>query len=123
MPAPRKFFCHNNTIACTISLERGLLLLSNDYVTFILKSCLARAKKLYPNLRISHFVFNGTHVHLTITVIDPQDTVKFIGYFKAETAHRFNITFGIPKNTIWCEGYDSPVILDPLRALIFFVVY
>ena len=39
-------------------------------------------------------------------------------YFKAETAHRINRVLGRKKRTVWCEGYDSPIVLTPLRALV-----
>jgi hypothetical protein len=51
-------------------------------------------------------------------IINPDHAPKFVGHFKAEVAHRINILFGWKKRTIWCEGYDSPVVLTPVRALV-----
>lgn len=116
MPAPRKYFRNNDVLFVTCSLEQGLLLLANPLARSIIAGCLSRAKALYP-VRLSHFLVNGNHIHMLLTVINPTDTSNFLGYFKAETAHRFNILMGWKKRTIWCEGYDSPVVLSPLRAL------
>ncbi len=117
MGAPRKYLPHNSVIFVTFSLEQGLLLLSNPLCLAIIKSCLARAQCLFP-VRISHFMVHANHVHLVLVVISPEHACKFIGHFKAESAHRFNQLFGWKKRTIWCEGYDSPVVLTPVRALI-----
>jgi hypothetical protein len=99
-----------------MSVEQGLLLLSNPLCLLILRSCLARAAHLY-KVDICHFLVNATHIHMVFVVINPEHACKFIGYFKAEVAHRINIIFGWKKRTVWCEGYDSPVVLTPIRAL------
>lgn len=117
MGAPRKYYRNKDVLFVTFSLEQGLLLLANPFSRCIIQGCLARAKAMYP-VRLSHFIVNGNHIHLLLVVINPQDTANFIGYFKAEVAHRFNIAFGWKKRTVWCEGYDSPVVLTPVRALI-----
>jgi REP element-mobilizing transposase RayT len=117
MPSPRKYMPHNSVIFATFSLEQGLFLLANSLCIQILKSCMARALELYP-IKLCHFVVNGNHVHIFFVVIDPTDATKFIGHFKAEVAHRINIILGRPKATVWCEGYDSPVVLTPVRALL-----
>ena len=53
-----------------------------------------------------------------VIVQDPSDVSEFIRFFKTESAHMLNRVLGRKKRTIWCEGYDSPVILDEIRALI-----
>ena len=117
MPAPRKFFRKDDVLFVTCALEQGLLLLANPLARLILTGCLSRAKAMYP-VRVSHFLVNGNHIHMLLVVINPSDTSNFLGYFKAEAAHRFNLLMGWTKRTIWCEGYDSPVVLSPLRALL-----
>ena len=117
MGAPRKYFRHKSVLFVTFSLERGLLLLSNPLCQTIIKSCLSRAQHLFP-VKICHFIVHANHIHLVLVVISPKDTCDFIGHFKAEVAHRLNITLGYKKRTVWCEGYDSPVVLTVLRALI-----
>ena len=116
MGSPLKFFPHNSVLFVTFSLEQGLLLLSNPTCQTIIKSCLARAQFLYP-VKICHFIVNGNHLHLILVVQNPADVPAFIGHFKAETAHRFNQVLGFRKRTVWCDGYDSPVVLTPIRAL------
>lgn len=117
MPSPRKYFPHGSVVFATASLERGLLLLSNPLCKVIIECCLARSLSLYP-VRLCHYVVNANHIHLIFVVINPTDASSFMGHFKAEVAHRLNIIMGWSKRTVWCEGYDSPVILTPLRALI-----
>ena len=34
--------------------------------------------------------------------------------FKTESAHAVNRLLGIRKRTIWCEGYDSPMVYKDL---------
>lgn len=112
-----KYHPHRSVLFVTLSVEEGLYLLANPLCNFIIQSCLARAQALY-NVTVCHAIAEGSHLHLILVVNNPDDLYQFIGYFKGETAHRFNRLLGRTKRTIWCEGYDSPVILTPLRALI-----
>lgn len=108
---------HGSVLFCTLSVEEGLLLLANPLCKAILESCLARAMELHP-VKVSHFVVEGTHVHMIVVVEDPDDVNAFMRCFKTESAHMLNRLLGRKKRTIWCEGYDSPIVLTPLRALI-----
>lgn len=112
-----KYHPHNSVLFVTFSLEQGLLLLSNPLCLAIIKSCLARAQFKHP-VTISAFLVEATHVHLILVVNNPEDVPGFIGYFKRESAHMFNRVLGRKKRTVWCEGYDSPVVLTPIRTLI-----
>jgi hypothetical protein len=111
-----KFHPHGSVIFCTFSVEEGLLLLANPLCDAIIKSCLARAVELYP-VRISHVIVEATHVHLVLVVNSPEHVDAFARYFKAESAHMINRLLGRRKRTVWCEGYDSPLVLTPIRAL------
>ena len=117
MPSPRKYHPHRSVLFVTLSVEEGLLLLANPLCEAIVKSCLARAQALHP-IRICHFVVQSTHVHLIIVVENPADVPSFVSRFKTESAHMINRVLGRPKRTVWCDGYDSPVVLSPTRALI-----
>ncbi|MEY4669203.1 MAG: hypothetical protein RL518_1902 [Pseudomonadota bacterium] len=112
-----KYHPHGSVLFCTFSLEEGLLLLANPLCQGIVKSCLARATELYP-VRICHIIVEATHIHLVLVVIDPDDVSAFFRYFKAESAHMINGLLGRDKRTVWCEGYDSPIVLTPTRALL-----
>ncbi len=94
-----------------------MLLLANPLCQAIVKSCLARARELYP-VRICHMIVEGTHIHLVLVVINPDNVEAFFRYFKTESAHMINGLLGRNKRTLWCEGYDSPIVLTPTRALI-----
>ena len=111
-----KYHPHGSVLFCTFSLEEGLLLLANPLCKAIVKSCLARAQALYP-IRICHIIVEANHVHLVFVVIDPENVPEFIRGFKTESAHMLNGLLGRDKRTVWCEGYDSPVVLSPVRAL------
>jgi len=112
-----KYHPHGGVLFCTLTVEEGLLLLTNPLCRAILESCLARAKELHP-VKLCHFVVEATHVHLILVVTDPDDVNAFIRCFKTESAHMLNRLLGRKKRTIWCEGYDSPIVLTPMRALI-----
>jgi hypothetical protein len=112
-----KYHPNRGVLFCTFSLEEGLLLLANPLCLAIVKSCLARATELYP-VRICHIIVEATHIHLVLVVIDPSHVEAFFRYFKTESAHMINGLLGRNKRTLWCEGYDSPIVLTPTRALI-----
>ena len=112
-----KYHPHGSVLFCTFSIEEGLLLLSNPLCLTIIKSCLAAAQALYP-VTICHLVTEATHVHLILVVDNPDHVASFIRHFKTESAHMLNRILGRRKRTIWCDGYDSPIVLTPLRALV-----
>lgn len=111
-----KYHPHGSVLFCTFSVEEGLLLLANPLCELIIKSCLVAAWTLYP-VRICHIVVEATHVHILLVVDNPDDVPNFIKHFKTESAHMINGLLGRNKRTLWCEGYDSPIVLTPLRAL------
>ncbi len=117
MPSPLKYHPHGSVLFVTLSLEEGLLLLANPLCEAIVKSCLARAQALHP-LKICHFLVEATHIHMIVVVENPNDVSGFISRFKTESAHMLNRVLGRAKRTVWCNGYDSPVVLTPLRTLI-----
>ena len=111
-----KYHPNKSVLLVTFSIEEGLLLLSNPLCEGIIKSCLASALRMHP-IKISHMIVNATHLHLVVVVINPDDVCDFIRYFKTESALRINAVLGRDKRTVWCEGYDSPIVLTPIRAL------
>jgi REP element-mobilizing transposase RayT len=116
MSKKMKYHPHGSALFCTFSVEEGLVLLANPLCQAIIKSCLARACELYP-VRICHIIVEATHVHLVMVVINPDHVEAFHRYFKAESAHMINGLLGRNKKTLWCKGYDSPIVLTPTRAL------
>jgi REP element-mobilizing transposase RayT len=115
--ASMKYHPHGSVLFSTFSIEQGLLLLCNPLCEAIIKSCLARAQSLYP-VRICAIIIEANHVHLVFVVDNPDDVPSFIRHFKTESAHALNKILGRRKRTIWCEGYDSPVVLTLVRALL-----
>lgn len=111
-----KYHPHGSVLFCTFSLEEGLLLLANPLCQAIVKSCLAAACEMYP-VRICHMIVEATHIHLVLVVINPDHVEAFCRHFKTDSAHMINGLLGRNKRTVWCGGYDSPIVLTPRRAL------
>lgn len=111
MPRLPKIAISNTVIFITTSVEEGLFFTPNPLIRQILLSCLAKAQQLYP-IKICHFIVMSTHIHILAVVQNPDDVKDFMKYFKTESAHAINRLLGRKKRTIWCEGYDSPIVLD-----------
>ena len=109
---PRKIHIHGTVLFVTFSLETGLFLLANSLLKTIIGSALARAQELHP-LTVCHFLFEASHVHMIVVVDNPDDVKGFIERFKTESAHAINRLLGRRNRTVWCDGYDSPVLLTP----------
>ena len=117
----RKIHIHGTVLFVTFSLEAGLLLLSNSLLKAVIGSALARAQELHP-LTICHFLFEASHVHMIVVVDNPDDVKGFLERFKTESAHALNNLLGRRNRTVWCEGYDSPVLLtveDVVREIVY----
>ncbi len=56
---------------------------------------------------------------MVFVVINPEHVPEFLRNVKAESAHMLNNLLGRNRRTVWCEGYDSPIVLTPLHALVF----
>jgi REP element-mobilizing transposase RayT len=117
MARAMKYHPHRGVFFVTFSVEEGLLFLCNPLCSLIIRGCLARAHYLY-RVKVCHILVEASHVHLILVTENPSDLPAFIRHFKTETAHLINRILGRRKRTIWCEGYDSPIVLSPLRALI-----
>jgi REP element-mobilizing transposase RayT len=116
-----KIVVHGTALFITTSVEEGLLLPVTAAMHTILRSILARAQTLHP-VRICHFLVEATHVHMLAIVDNPDDIKGFMERFKTESAHAINSLLGRKKRTVWCEGYDSPVLLtaeDVIRKLVY----
>ncbi len=116
MPRLPKFHPPKSVLFITTSLEEGLLLKSNPLMKAILETCLAKAQRLH-KVRICHFLFEENHVHLVIVVDNPEDIADFMERFKTESAHAINKLLGRRKRTVWCEGYDSPILGNPVDVI------
>ena len=88
----------------------------NPLVNLLLLKSLAQAQALHP-VRVCHFLFEATHAHLLLVVDNPDDVKGFMERFKTESAHAINKLLGRRKRTLWCKGYDSPVVLDIDKAV------
>ena len=100
----------------TFRTEEGLPFVPLQFINTLICSALARAQRLYP-VTIICFVVQANHVHLLVRVTDPELISKFIGYFKAESAHYLNRLLNRRQRTVWAERFDSPAVLDIDKAL------
>lgn len=82
----------------------------NPLINLIILSCLARAQEHHP-IELGDIVVEATHVHFIVRVSNPEDIKGFMERFKTESAHAINRLLGRGKRTVWCAGYDSPVLL------------
>jgi len=116
MPRNPKLFTTGTLVELTFRIEEGLPFAPNKLIKILVENVLARAQTMYP-LKIVSYVVMPNHVHILVVVLGPQDVPDFVGYFKRESAYFVNSLLGKIKHTVWCEGYDSPVILDPETAI------
>jgi hypothetical protein len=110
MPSPRKVAINDTVLFITTSVEEGLMFPPNPLIRLILLNCLAKAQMHHP-VQVSHFCVQATHLHMLLYVTNPEDVADFMERFKTESSHAINRLLGRKKRTIWCEGYDSPVML------------
>ncbi len=111
-----KYHPHGSVQFITTSLEQGIMLLANGLMESIMVSCFGRAQLLYP-VKVNHFILMGTHLHLMLTVDNPDDVPAFMGYVKSMSAAMLNIILGRRKRTVWCEDYHSAEVLDVRSAI------
>jgi REP element-mobilizing transposase RayT len=116
MPRLSKVAFHNDVKFVTFTVEEDFLLCANPLIRLVLMKCFAQAQSLYP-VRVCHFLIADTQVHMLLVVDDPQELPQFVKMVKAESAHVLNRLLGRRKRTIWCEGYDSPTVLDPDKTV------
>ncbi|MCO6429922.1 MAG: transposase, partial [Deltaproteobacteria bacterium] len=121
MPRPRKLFPHRSVVYITTAMEEGLPMPANPLILLIISGYLARAQSLYP-VTICHAYVSSNHLHLIAVVENPYDICNFMKWFKTESAHAINKLLGRRKRTVWCEGYDSPVVLTR-KSVINKIVY
>lgn len=116
MPRLAKIALNGSVVIISTSIEEGIMLPPNALVKLIIEKSLAQAYDAHP-IRICHIITEGTHLHFLIVVDNPDDIKGFMERFKSESAHALNRVLGRKKRTIWCEGYDSPIILDLEKAI------
>lgn len=117
----RKVFIRHKSYFITFRTEAGLPFPATHVMNRILHDILCRAKSLY-EIEVVCFKFMNNHFHLIVTVTCPEAVKHFIKYLKRESAHAVNRLVGRRKRTIWCAGYDSPIILD-LKKLLNIISY
>ena len=111
-----KLFVKGRLVEISTRIEEGLPLAPNKLIKTLLINVLARAQTYY-RVRIVSYVFLENHFHLLIIVEDPSNVPDFVEYLKRESAYYINRLLGRRKHTVWCDGYDSPIILDSKSAI------
>lgn len=112
----RKVALHGTAVFVTTSVEEGFVFPANPLIMELLKKSAAQALALHP-LDICAMLAESTHVHFILVLDDPDTLRGFMERFKTESAHAVNNLLGRDKHTIWCEGYDSPTLLDLEKAI------
>lgn len=112
----RKLFIRDKTYFTTFRTEAGLPFPPTYLMNRILRGILCKAKSLY-DIEVICFKLMSNHFHMLITVNCPESVDDFILYVKRESAHAVNRLLGRRQSTVWCEGYDSPIVLDLEKCL------
>lgn len=110
MSRPPRILFPQTVTMLTSRVQQGLPFVHTPLMDMILWSALAAAQTLY-KVKVIAFVVMGNHVHLIVLVEDPTQVESFMERFKCETSHAVNRLMGRRQVTVWCEGYDSPIIL------------
>lgn len=110
MSRPPRLLFPQTVAMVTSRVQQGLPFVCTPVMEQILWSALAVAQALY-NVKIISFVVMGNHVHIILLVEDPSEAESFMERFKCETGHAVNRLLGRRQVSVWCESYDSPVIL------------
>ena len=116
MPRLRKAIFNNGVYFLTLSTQSGIMLPANPLVHFIVKAAMLRAIEHHP-IKISHYIVNGTHIHMIVRAWNPQDIPGFMERFKTESAHYLNRLVGRTRYNVWCRRYDSPRLISVARAI------
>ena len=116
MPNPPKYVEHGALYLVTSRTEEGLPFLDSKKLKPVVEAIMARAQALYPVEIVAH-ALGANHLHQLLVPIAPEHLPLFVGYVKQELAHAVNRMNGVRKKTIWCDGYDSPILLGYEEAL------
>ena len=116
MPNPLKFFEHGSLYFITSRTEEGLPFKEAHLFSEALEAILARALELYP-VDLVAYDLEANHIHMLLCAQNPEHLPLFVGYVKQELPHMVNGIRGRQKKTLWCEGYDSLVLLGESEAM------
>lgn len=124
MPNPRKIVLSGIPMLITSSIQHGLPLVPTSYLNLILEGILARAQTLYP-IEICAYCFLANHFHMVAVVQNPTHLSDFMERFKSESALAINKLMGYERHNVWCDGYDSPLLLtvdDVIEKLVYLYI-
>ncbi|MCC6932107.1 MAG: transposase [Deltaproteobacteria bacterium] len=110
MSNPRKVYPKDSVLFITTSVEEDLPFVPNYLINAILEGILAECQERYKQ-QLCGYSFMANHLHMIIRVTDPDMVSDFFRYFKTESAAALNRLLGRTKHTVWCEGFDSPLVL------------
>ena len=112
----RRFYVHNTVLSITSRTERNLPFTPCKLINTAIWGILARAQELY-EISVCHFAFMANHFHMIVVVKNPSHVSPFIGHIKLETASMINRLCGLRQNTVWIDGFDTPIVLTPDKAI------
>lgn len=111
-----KIFIHDTLVELGSRTQQGLPFPPSRLTSLILGNILARAQNLYP-ITIVSICIMPNHFHILAVVHNPAHVSDFMEYFKRESANALNRLLGRRQFSVWTEGFDGAVILDPEMAL------
>ena len=118
---PLKYIKHGSIHFVTTRTEQGLPFADYRRYRPIFEAIVGRAQHLYPTTVIAaHLAPN--HLHMLLKAEDPEHLPLFMGYIKQELTHAVNAIERRRKRTIWCDGYDSPILLR-YEEILYYLTY
>ncbi len=118
---PLKYIEHGSVHFVTTRTEEGLPFEDSKKYQPIFEAIVGRAQYLYPTVLIAaHLAAN--HFHMLLKANNPEHLPLFVGYIKQELTHAVNAVQGRKKRTLWCDGYDSPILLR-YEEILYYLTY
>lgn len=97
------------------ALQRRFLLRPGRVANEIIVGCLARARQLYPEVKICAVVFLSNHFHLLLWVPDARTMAGFMGHLKTNLSKKLGRLHGWPE-TLFQRRYDHVIVSDEEEA-------
>ena len=116
MSHKRKLYIKDTVFLLSSRVEENLPFAMNEVINTGLWGILARAKHLY-DVSICHFVFMANHFHILAVARNEEDIPRFVKQIKQESAAMINRFCGVRQKTVWCDGFDDPVILTADKVI------
>ena len=112
MSRKRRFYPSKSVYFVTNRTSYGLPFVANLYITVMLFGVIARARHLYPQVKVCSWLFLQNHYHgLVLLLGTPDDFRNFMNYIDGEIAKLVVRWRGTRNQGVWASRYDAIQIL------------